>query len=63
MTIDQIRQLAPGASFKFSLPGHEKTLTVKSNDGQTLVADIVGEEDKQMAWSLVGLEQISELSQ
>jgi hypothetical protein len=63
MTIDEVkRQLVPGTNFKFVLPGHIKNLTVKSNDGETLTADVVGEEGKQVTWSLVGLDFIDGIS-
>jgi hypothetical protein len=65
MTIDQIKQLEPGTSLRFSLPGYETQLKVKSNDGVTLTCDIVGDprrEGHQMTWSVVGLSQIQELS-
>jgi hypothetical protein len=66
MTIDQIKALAPGASLKFALPGHETRLKVKTNDGVTLTCEVVGDpqrQEHQMTWSLVGLSQIQEISQ
>jgi hypothetical protein len=66
MTIEQIKQLAPGTSIKFTLPGHETQLRIKSNDGVILTCDVVGDprrEGHAMTWSLIGLEQINELSQ
>jgi hypothetical protein len=63
MTIDEIKQqLVPGTNFKFVLPGYVKNLTVKSNDGETLTADVVGGGGKQMVWSLVGLDFIDGIS-
>jgi hypothetical protein len=66
MTIEQVKQLGTGTTFKFSLPGSTPVeLTVESNDGEILTGQIVGgpRDGNRMTWHLVGLSQIQELSQ
>lgn len=67
MTITDIQQkLIPGSTFKFSPhPNSVTNLQVVSNDGYTLVANVLGgpRNAQQMIFSLEGLEKINEISQ
>lgn len=64
MNIDQIKQLQPGASFTFNTGTTATQLTVKSNDGFTLVGNVVGgpRDGTQISWCLEGLDQIPGIS-
>lgn len=57
-TADIKAQLVAGKQFTFNPPGRNVTLVVVSNDGSTLIGNIVGKEPDQIIWSLDGLTDI-----
>jgi hypothetical protein len=65
MNIEELKSMAKGTNFTFTLPGVEPVhLNVDSNDGRVLVGNVTGglKDGQKIVWSLEGLDRINEIN-